>query len=604
MKRNFTLFFLVSFVGLFINAQNATFDSFLSGGGATGSDRSADVVTDASGNIFTANTFLLQADFNGNTFNGVAKGSGASYDSNLLISKLSPAKTTLWSIQSNIGAVNPTGLATTATGDLIVTGNMRAVLNTAAQTTTANIIDAVGTVTTFTGLGSATSNAQSFVAKFNSSGVIQWVKEFNSDASKLTSVLTDALACDATGNIYMTGNFVTSVILPAVSPVTITSTNTTKAAFIVKLDGSTGNVVWNKSSSGAILSEIIPALTYGDDGYIYTAGNFQNKATPIPATQQITIGGISFTPSLGADVTLIKLSTDGTVQYIQQRPSVYTNAIKSARVKDIVTKNGKVFVSGSFNGNAGGIQFSSGALTCTSASLNGFVAAFKTDDGTDVWQKAILSPSIIEVYGLTIGNDGNLFGFGNHYNKLGSAAAGDVDFGNGKLLTDATNNLGDIFLASFLPTTGVTQEVHLVGKGTGSETGNSICSFGDKLYMIGSYNSNPLTLENTTTSPTTGGFDFYLVTYSVVNPNTGIINEKNDNSLYAYADNHNRLIIIKNANSVNSVSLIDVTGRIIKTISNKNNFLEINTQGIRTGIYVLRMNMLNGKSIVQQLVVR
>jgi hypothetical protein len=50
--------------------------------------------------------------------------------------------------------------------------------------------------------------------------------------------------------------------------------------------------------------------------------------------------------------------------------------------------------------------------------------------------------------------------------------------------------------------------------------------------------------------------------------------------------------------------LIDVTGRIIKTISNKNNFLEINTQGIRTGIYVLRMNMLNGKSIVQQLVVR
>ena len=503
MKR-LLLFVLISTVVLFSKAQNASFGWALCGGGATGADRSADVVTDANGNIFTANTFLNPGTFNGVSLTGSAKGSGANYDSNLLISKLSPAKATLWSIYSNVGAVSVTALATTTAGDLIVTGNMRAVVNTLGQTTTANIIDALGTVTTFTGLGSTSAAVQSFVAKFNSSGVIQWVKEFNSDASKLFSVLTDALACDAAGNVYLTGNFVSTVILSGT--VTLTSTNTTKAAFIAKLDGTTGDVLWNKASTGGILSEILPALTYGDDGYLYAAGNFQNKATPIPATQTITIGGISFLPSLGADLTLIKLATDGTVQYIQERPSVYGTVIKSARVKDILVKNSKVFISGSFNGNDGGIQFSGGALTSTSASLNGFIAAFNASDGIDVWQKVILSPSIIEVYGLAIGNDGNLFGFGNHYNKLGTAAAGDVDFGNSKTLTDATNNLGDIFLASFNTSTGATQEVHVVGKGTGSETGNSICSFADKLYMVGSYNSSPLTFENASTTSTNGAF--------------------------------------------------------------------------------------------------
>ena len=604
MRKEIKLLVLFSTIVSFTLAQNASFGWFLSGGGSIGSDRAADIVTDASGNIFMANTFLLQADFNGKTFNGAAKGSGASYDNSLLVNKLNPAKTTLWSIYSNVGAVSPVALATTPSGDLIVTGNMRAIVNTAGQTTTANLIDAAGTVTTFSGLGSATANVQSFVAKFNSSGVIQWVKEFNSDASKLSSVLTDALTCDADGNIYLTGNFVSTVILPGSSPVTLTSTNTTKAAFIAKLDGTSGNVLWNKSSSGAILSEILPALTYGDDGYIYAAGNFQNKATPIPATQQITIGGISFLPSLGADLTLIKLSTDGTVQYIQERPSVYVSTIKSVRVKDIAVKNSKAFVSGSFNGNDGGIQFAGGALTSTSASLNGFIAAFNTSDGSDSWQKVITSPSIVEVYGLAIGYDGNLFGFGNHYNKLGTNPAGDVDFGNAKLLTDATNNLGDIFLASFNTGSGVTQEVHLVGKGTGSETGNSICSYANNLYMIGSYNSVPLTFENTNTTATFGAFDFYLVNYFDINPNTGIDGKNADKKPFGFVDDTNRSIIVNCAEQVTSVILQDLTGKTVKPTINIGSMLNINTQGIVSGIYLLKMTCSNGNVTTQRLLIK
>ena len=519
MRIGIRLLVFISTFGLITQAQNASFGGFLSGGGSTGSDRAADVVTDATGNIFTANTFLLQATFNGNTFSGAAKGSGASYDNNLLITKLSPAKTTLWSIYSNVGAVSPVALATTANGDLIVTGNIRAIVNTTAQTTTANIIDALGTVTTFTGLGSATANVQSFVAKFNSSGVIQWVKEFNSDASKLSSVLTDALACDADGNIYLTGNFVSSVILPSASPVTLTSTNSggtsPKAAFITKLDGSTGQVLWNKASSGGIYSEILSAITYGDDGYIYAAGIYRNATSTI----SVTIGDKNFTPSSGYDLTLLKFDSNGNLSYIQNRSN-----LSDTRVKDITEKNGKVFVSGSFRGDNLGIQFSSAALTSTTPFLNGFIVCFSTLNGTDCWQKSIFSPGIVESYGVTIPSDGRLYAFGGFANKGTSTTAGSVDFGNSKTIADTnpTNSSADLFLASYNVSDGTTLELHTVGTSAGFETASSMVSSGVNLYLLGTTNSS-VVFENSTTYSSLGAYDFLLVNYTVTNPFSEIL---------------------------------------------------------------------------------
>lgn len=604
MRRKTT--FLVAFIATIsiLQAQNATFGGYLNGGGATGADRAIDVVTDASGNIFTANVFILSAAFNGSNFSGAPKGSGASYDNSLLITKMNASKVTQWSIYSNDGAVNPTALATTPDGDLIVTGNMRAILNAAAQTTTANLIDAVGTITTFTGLGSATTNVQSFVAKFNSNGILVWIKEFNSNALKSFSVLTDALAVDETGDIYLTGNFVSNVIFPGAGQVTLTTANATKSAFIVKLNGSTGDMVWHKESTGNIVSEILPALTYGDDGYIYAAGDFQNNATPTTPTQSITIGGKSFIPSVGADLTLIKLAKDGTVEYIQERPSVYVSAIKSVRTKDIVVKNGKAVVVGSFYGNAGGIQFSSGALTCTSASLNGFLAAFNTSDGTDAWQKAILSPSIVEILGAVIGYDGNLYTFGYHYNKLGSAAAGDVEFGNSKVLTDATNNMGDLHLASFNLSTGVTQEVHLVGKGTGVETANSLSVFNNKLYMIGSSNSATMTYENTSTYSTLGAYDFFLIDYTVVNPNTEVNNFGLNNQPILYLNNSTKSIQIKNAEKVTFVKIYDVAGRNILTVSNQETSCIFSVNHLKSGVYLVDIINNQGKNNTQRLLIQ
>ena len=599
MRKIFTLLCVVLTTIFSAQADNATFGWSLSGGGATGADRSADVVTDANGNVFTANYFLNAAAFNGVSLTGSAKGTGSNYDNSLFISKISPAKATLWTLYSNVGVVTPTALATTPNGDLIVTGTIRPVVGGA--TTNANIIDAAGTVTTFSSLLSSTSINQSFIAKFNSNGIIQWVQELNSGAAKDKLVTTSALAADASGDIYLTGVFTNSVILPTATPVTLTSSNTTQAAFITKLNGTTGNEIWYKTSTGGIVSEIFPALAYGDDGYLYAAGDLKNATTPI----SITIGDKTFAPSLGADLALIRFATDGTISYIQERSCVVSATARDIRVKDLAVKNGKVFVAGSFYGIDGGIHFSNENMGSTTASLNGFVAAFNALDGADVWHKAILSPSIAEVYGLALGIDGNLFAFGTHYNKLGTAAAGDVVFGDGFKLTDAANNLGDLFLSSYNVLTGVTQEVHLVGKGTGSETANSLASFGSNLYLLGTYNSAPITFENTKTSTTTGAFDFFLANYTVINPSTGVISSEASKLPFSYSDHANSLIVVKNAANVRNARIIDTTGRCIKTASNSNNdVLNINAQGIAAGVYILQLTTSSSQTISQRLIIQ
>ncbi len=598
MKKFFTLLSVIFIFVFSTQAQNATFNWSLSGGGSQGADRSADVVTDADGNVFTANYFLNTATFNGVTLTGSAKGTGANYDNSLFISKISPSKATLWNLYSNVGVVMPTALATTPGGDLIVTGTIRAV--TGGATTNANIIDAAGTITTFTSLSTSSSSVQSFVAKFNSSGIIQWAKEFNSGAAKDKAVTTNALATDANGNVYLTGNYTNTVILPASTPVTLTSTNTTQAAFITKLDATTGDEVWYKISSGSIVSEVLTGLVYGDDGYLYAAGDYKNATTPI----SVTIGDKSFTPSVGADLTLIKFDTDGVIFYIQERPSVTGTTVRDVRVKDVAVKNGKVFVAGSFYGDFGGIQFSDGALTSSAAYLNGFVAAFNTSDGSDLWQKGVFAPAIAEINGIAIGYDDNLFAFGYHYNKLGTAvAAGDVDFGDDFKLTDATNNLGDLFLSSYNVSTGVTQEVHLVGKGTGSETSNSLTSFGNNLYLLGSSNSNPITFENNTTYTTAGAFDFFLVDYSVSKAPTGINLSETTKLPFSYADNANRQIVVKNAENVKFAKLVDTTGRTISISSNSNDVLNISTQGIAPGVYILQLATSNSQITAQRLII-
>ena len=596
MKKTFTLLVVIFAIAFSTQAQNAKFSWGLDGGGID-ADYPKDIVSDLNGNIFTACTFSQSLTFNGVSITGSEKPAGATnYSQNLFISKISPTKTNLWNIYSNVGVVSPTAMTTTPTGDLIVTGTIFAI--NLASTTNANIIDAAGTVTTFSGLYKYSSDAQSFVAKFNSEGLIQWAKEINSGKLKLKGgVATNSITCDASGDIYLTGNFPTCLMLPG-SNDSITSTNSgtsTKAAFIAKLNGTTGNMIWKKTSSGGIVSEVLNAITYGDDGYIYAAGAFKNVATPV----LLTIGNKSFTPGSGSDLTLLKLDTEGNLSYIQTRTNV-----TETRVKDIIVKNGIVCLAASIKGDNIGVTFSDGQLITTNSTYNAIVAGFNAADGSDIWHKAVMAPGISETLGLAYSIDNRLYSFGYHSNKNGSNPAADVVFGDGFSLPPLSYVSGyDTFLASYDPINGKTKEIHLVASGSDIEMAFSLCSSGKNLYLLGENKSALSTFEDGSTISTTGGFDFFLANYVVTDPSADIKSNEISKIPCAYADNINQQIIIKSVDNVSSITVSDITGRTLKTWSG-NAMMKISTAGFESGIYILRMTTSNAENISQRLFIK
>ena len=574
-------------------AQNATFNWAIGGGGATGADRPVDIVTDKDGNVFTACSFTNTATFNGITVSGSEKPAGATnYSSNLFISKISPGKTTLWKIYSNEGIIDPTSITTTPTGDLIVTGIMYAV--NLAATNNATLIDAQGNKATFTGLYKfKTDGQQSFVAKFNTDGVIQWVKEINSGKLKIKGgVLTNSVVTDATGNVYVTGNFATCLMLPG-STDSITSTNTTSASFITKFNGATGDVVWNKTSSGGIVSETLNALTYGDDGYLYATGVLRNATTAIP----VTYGNKTYTPSKGYDLSLFKLDTDGNFIYIQNRE--YSG---ETRVKDIIVKNGIACISATMLGNGTGMSFRDGDFVTTATTFNGFIAAFSASDGSDKWQKAILAPGISDQLYLRYGIDNRLYAFGYHSNKKASNPAAAVLFGDGFSLLPLSYVSGsDVFLASFDANTGTTKEVHLVASGIDSEMSFGLASYDKYLYLLGQLNSSPTTFEDASIVTTAGGFDFYLAKYTIADATAGYNSIKD--SEYAVYNTLEKRLIIRNAEQFSSIYLCDITGKVVTIIDSQTERHEINTGNLSKGIYILKLKSKKGLLISQRLLV-
>jgi len=572
---------------------SASFMWALGGGGASGRDDAADVTTDGNGNIFIAASFSGSATFNGLTVNGAAKGSGQNFDKSLLIRKMSPSRTNLWSIYSNVGVFVPVAIATTKDGSLIVTGSVRAVVNTAGQTTTANIVDAAGTVTTFSGLGSGSVFVQTVVAKFNPNGIVQWVKEINSSATKDSLVEPSAMVVDASDNIYLTGVFAKTALFQAATPISISSNDSLQAAFFAKLDGATGNALWVRTTSGGIITENFKGLALGSDG-VFVAGTAKNKATPVVVNVGPTY---SFTPSISTSLFLIKTDFDGMPIFVQSRASLSKNAANGdIRVKEIVVKDGKVIVGGSFRGDYGGFQFTSQTLSSASAALNGFLAAFNVTDGTDVWQKAIIAPAITEIIGLANGFDGKIWAHGTTYNALGtSIPAGDCAFGNGVVLTDATNKFGDLFLASFAPSDGSAGEAHWTGKGTGSETANAMAASGSNMYLASTSNSSTLSFETPGNSYTNlGSFDFVFQDYNIAAA-VGLDQVRTD-AVSSYFDLASRSVVVKNAGEYSSVSLFDLTGRKVGT-SKASNADEIRFNNLQQGVYVIGATKLNGNRV-------
>ncbi|MCX6276214.1 MAG: hypothetical protein NTV09_13520, partial [Bacteroidetes bacterium] len=242
-------FFNNMFVAKFDTAGNIIWARTCTGGTGPGSGDGFSVATDANGNVFMTGYFSA-TDI---TFGNVTL-SNPNTEYSAYIVKYDSSGTVQWARKSSGGLFNFSyKVATDASGNAYMAGEF-----------SNNSIVFGNDTLQFLG-----GNNDGFVVKYDAAGNVVWAKCFG-------GVSDDAvhdIVCDATGHIYITGNFYSSQI--SIGGILVNNTNGNLSdVYIAKLDGA-GNVGWAIGEGGNSNDEG-QHLALSGNNFLYASGLFND----------------------------------------------------------------------------------------------------------------------------------------------------------------------------------------------------------------------------------------------------------------------------------------------------------------------------------------
>lgn len=215
--------------------------------GSTDIDRGSSICSDASGNTYVGGHFQGASIGLGSTLNNT----GAVGTADMFITKLDASGNFLWARKG--GGINSDGCSAVAcdpSGNVYVTGMFQ------------------GPAAYF-GTYTLTTNGW-YIAKYNSSGTIQWAKDVPASVR--------SMAADGSGNLYMAGDFLASSI--TLGSTTLNNTNSFSEVFLAKMDGTTGNYIWAKSGSGD-RDDFCEDIVLDGSGNVFVTGNYDGNSITI-----------------------------------------------------------------------------------------------------------------------------------------------------------------------------------------------------------------------------------------------------------------------------------------------------------------------------------
>jgi len=266
--------------------------------GGAGWDGSRAITIDIEGNIYVVGYFSGSADFDPNpevTHNLDSDGA-----EDIFIVKLTENGTFVWAKQ--IGGSAPddaTSVTTDSDGNAYFTGKFQGTVDFNPGSETHNL--------------NSNGNEDIFVCKLDASGNFVWAKSIGGSSTD-TSL---SIVLDATGNIYTSGYFAGSMDAdPGNGTETLNSNGSYSDIFICKWTND-GDLVWAKSY-GDNGFDIGYDLALDGLGHLYATGRFEGTVdfdSGAGIQNVIAIGG--------ADIYLLKLSTDGDIFWIRSFGSTF-----------------------------------------------------------------------------------------------------------------------------------------------------------------------------------------------------------------------------------------------------------------------------------------
>jgi gliding motility-associated-like protein len=224
-------------------------------GGGTTIDEGLDISIDGAGNTYTTGYFSGTAQF------GPSITLSSSGITDIFIAKTDPLGNYVWVEKAGgMGPDKGLSIKTDASGNSYITGYYQI-----SATFGSTVINSVG-------------NSQDiFLAKYNSLGILQWVKS----AGGPMGDIGNSVNIDNLGNVYITGqfsgtaNFGSNILTSMIDPITGTYSFD---VFTAKYNASNGNIIWVKKGSASHTDRGID-LACDPSGNIYVTGQFSDTIT-------------------------------------------------------------------------------------------------------------------------------------------------------------------------------------------------------------------------------------------------------------------------------------------------------------------------------------
>jgi hypothetical protein len=281
------------------------------GSGGSATDNGLGIATDTNGNCYVTGVYSATANFSGTTLTNAGS-------QDMFVAKYDTAGSLLWVRRAGgAGADGGGGIGVDALGNCYVVGGYS---STTIEFDTITITNA--------------GQSDFFIAKYNTSGVIQWVQRGG-------GLLNDSpgagprVAVDPAGNAYVHGTFQGT----ATFGTNVLVSSGSNDLFVAKYD-TTGNLNWIKQAGGTGNEDDFNcAIAVDQRGNCYAAGSYLTNAT---------FAGLSLTNAGDHDVFVAKYDPSGALQYAQRAGGTNYDYCRGVGVD----RNGNCYLGGTFTGTA------------------------------------------------------------------------------------------------------------------------------------------------------------------------------------------------------------------------------------------------------------
>lgn len=394
--------------------------------GGVNNDWGASIDVDTQGNVYTLSTFQYSGDFDPGP--SVLTFTATSGNMEIVINKIDAAGNHIWAKQFQ--TVNtPTAafssgsasLKADGPGNVYVTGSFN------------NTIDFDPGAGIYTLSSNATQNvADVFFCKLDVAGNFAWAKQLGDLNMNEEG---NSIAIDATGNIFFTGNFSSTIDFDP-GPATFTLSTTAFCGFISKMDAA-GNFSWAKAVGGVCRG----GIDVDGAGNLYLGGYFSDIVDLDPGISSYTV---STSPSLVPDGFISKLDPNGNFIWAMQLGNIGA----ADAVRDIsVDSWGNVYAIGMFQNT---VDFDPGPATniLTSAGVGDQFVSIYSTSGSFISAGRTGGTSCEDAVGITANNSGEIYLSGIFDNTVdvdpgigmvNFTSAGATDFYIAKLTSVITN---------------------------------------------------------------------------------------------------------------------------------------------------------------------